>query len=195
MYVSLFDHVGDMQGAIASMDAIQLLTPEFIQTYEQELHTSNVILCDANVSEDVLSYISQFNHPFKIIELVSQEKALKLHDLKQGFHWIKGNEKEIKTLYKNTKHPLILDHQTIIMTNQASHATRITNQDNHVYSFKKETYIVNSSGAGDAFLVGCLDGFLHQKDMLRQGHLMALCALKSKASTMLKECVDEHKNK
>lgn len=195
VYVSIFDHVGDMQGAIASMAAIQLLTPEFIQTYEKELHTSNIIICDANVSDDVLVYISQLKHPFKIIELVSQEKALKLQHLKQGFHWIKGNEKEIKILYKDTTHPSILAHQTIIMTNQEFNATLMTKQDKRVYSFKKEMHIVNSSGAGDAFLVGCLDGFLHQKDILRQGHLMALCALKSKDSTMLKECVDEHKNK
>jgi pseudouridine kinase len=195
VYVSIFDHVGDMQAAIASMDAIQLLTPQWIHAYENVLQASDVIICDANISIEVLTYVSQLQHPFKIIELVSQEKALKLIYQKQGFHWIKGNEKEINILYKDAIQPSLLKHQTIIMTNQESNATQVTSQEKCVYAFKKETHIVNSSGAGDAFLVGCLDGYLNQKDILKQGHFMALCALKNKSSTMLKECVDEHKNK
>lgn len=194
LYVSIFNEFGDMQGAIASMDAMDLLTVSFLKGYEHIILDADVIICDTNVSLDVLSYISKLKHPFKVIELVSKEKAGKLKNITLGFHFIKGNLHEVYQLFEDNIQDCIDVNQTVIITHQANHARLITKEKVIEYPIEKSDNIINTSGAGDAFLVGCIDGYFKQKDMLKQGHLMAICALKSKNSKMLKECVDEHKH-
>lgn len=194
LYLSLFNQDGNMQGAIASMDAMTLLTKAFLNEYETMLLEADVLICDTNVSIEVLTYISHLHHPFKVIELVSQEKAIKIKQLVAGFHVIKGNDAEIHHLFNDDIQRSIKDHHVIIITNQVKHARLITKEKIITYPIEKAEDIINTSGAGDAFLVGCIDGFINQKEILKQGHLMSICALKSKSSKMLKECVDAYKN-
>jgi pseudouridine kinase len=194
LYLSLFNEHGDMQGAIASMDAMEHLTTAFLKDYEQKLLEADVIICDTNVSIEVLTYISKLHHLFKVIELVSKEKAIKIKNISSGFHFIKGNHDEISHLFHKSIQASLEDHQTVIMTNQVQHASLITRDQITTYKINKEKDIINTSGAGDAFLVGCIDGYFKNIDMLKQGHLMSLCALKSKNSKMLKECADAYKN-
>lgn len=194
LYLSLFNQYGDMQGAIASMDAMKHLTKAFLKDYETMLLEADVLICDTNVSIEVLTYISHLHHPFKVIELVSQEKAIKMKHLVAGFHVIKGNDAEIHHLFNDDIQRSIKDHHVVIITNQVKHARLITKEKMMTYPIEKAEDIINTSGAGDAFLVGCIDGFINQKEILKQGHLMSLCALKSKNSKMLKECVDANKN-
>lgn len=194
LYLSLFNEYGDMQGAIASMDAMTHLTTSFLKNYEQMLLEADVIIGDTNVSIEVLTYIANLHHPFKVIELVSKEKAIKIKNISSGFHLIKGNHDEMYHLFHENIQALIEDHQTVIVTNQVKHASLITKDKIITYPIKKAEDIINTSGAGDAFLVGCIDGYFKRKDILKQGHLMSLCALKSKNSKMLKECVDAYQN-
>lgn len=194
LYLSLFNQDGNMQGAIASMDAMKHLTKAFLKKYETMLLEADVLICDTNVSIEVLTYISHLPHPFKVIELVSQEKAIKMKHLVAGFHVIKGNDEEIHQLFIDDIQPSIKDYHVVIITNQVKHARLITKEKMMTYPIEKAEDIINTSGAGDAFLVGCIDGFINQKEILKQGHLMSLCALQSKNSKMLKECVDAYKN-
>jgi len=194
LYLSLFNQDGNMQGAIASMDAMKHLTKAFLKEYETMLLEADVLICDTNVSIEVLTYISHLHHPFKVIELVSQEKAIKIKHLVSGFHVIKGNDEEIHQLFIDDIQHSIKDHHIVIITNQVKHAKLIQKDKIITYPIEKAEDIINTSGAGDAFLVGCIDGFINQKEILKQGHLMSLCALKSKNSKMLKECVDAYKN-
>jgi pseudouridine kinase len=194
LYLSLFNQDGNMQGAIASMDAMKHLTKAFLKDYVTMLLEADVLICDTNVSIEVLTYISHLHHPFKVIELVSQEKAIKMKHLVAGFHVIKGNDVEIHHLFNDDIQRSIKDHHVIIITNQVKHARLITKEKMMTYPIEKAEDIINTSGAGDAFLVGCIDGFINQKEILKQGHLMSICALKSKSSKMLKECVDAYKN-
>lgn len=194
LYLSLFNQDGNMQGAIASMDAMKHLTKAFLKDYEQITLDSDVLICDTNVSIEVLTYISKLHHPFKVIELVSKEKAVKLKNITPGFHLIKGNHHEVHHLFKHPIQDSIQSDQTVITTNQTKHASLITKDKIIKYEIEIEKDIKNTSGAGDAFLVGCIDGYFKQKDILNQGHLMSLCALKSKNSKMLKECADANKN-
>ena len=196
LYVALFDHHGDLQGAVASMDAMDALNASFLTQYEPMLKQADVIICDANVSKDALSYIAQLQHPFKIIELVSVEKAKKIKDIQNGFHWIKGNHKEVNTLFSSSSiRDTLLPDQAVIVTNQSKDAQFITKEQTRTYHIETSTEVVNTSGAGDAFLVGCIDGYFKGKDILKQGHRMSLCALKSNNSKILKECaIHEHQD-
>lgn len=194
LYLSIFNLDGNMQGAIASMDAMTKLTKPFLEDYEQMLLEADVIIVDTNVSIEVLTYISKLHHPFKVIELVSKEKAIKIKDISSGYHLIKGNHDEMYHLFHENIQASIEDHQTVIVTNQVKHARLITKDKIMTYPITKAEDMMNTSGAGDAFLVGCIDGYFKRKDILKQGHLMSLCALKSKNSKMLKECADAYKN-
>lgn len=195
LYLSLFDQHGEMQGAIASMDAMMHLNVDFIRKYESVIVKADAIICDTNVSIEVLTYIANLKHPFKVIELVSKEKSIKIKDIKNGFHLIKGNQKEIHHLFGEDIQRSIQAHQTVVITNQAQHARLIKKDHMMVYEIEETSNIINTSGAGDAFLVGCIDGFFKQTDMLKQGHRMSKCALISKHSKMLKECIDEYNSK
>ena len=196
LYIALFDDQGDLYGAVASMDAMEALNASFLKQYESMLKQADVIICDTNVSKDALSYIAQLQHPFKIIELVSAEKAKKIKGIQDGFHWIKGNHKEVNALFSTSSIAGSLQpEQAVIVTNQTKDAQFISKEQTRTYHIKTSTEVVNTSGAGDAFLVGCIDGYLKGKDILKQGHTMSLCALKSKNSKMLKECVThEHQD-
>jgi pseudouridine kinase len=185
MYVSIQNDDGDLIGAVASMEPMKYLDARVIETNQDLILSHDVIICDANVSVDVLQRISELDHRFKCIELVSSEKAKKVKPFMHHFHVIKGNENEIKVLFGSSNHTHIqkmLDNQRVMMTCGEKGVYEFGRQP----SFFQGEVIqpVNTSGAGDAFLAGYIDGIFNHTNPLKRGYDIAKRALLNQGSTI-----------
>ena len=80
--------------------------------------------------------LQQLQHPFKIIELVSAEKAKKIKGIQDGFHWIKGNHKEVNALFSTS---------SIAGSLQPEQAVIVTNQQKMHNSFQKNKHALITS--------------------------------------------------
>lgn len=185
MYVSIQNQDGDLIGAVASMDAMKHLNESIIKTLESEILSHDIIICDTNVSEVALKRISQLNHSHKYIELVSIEKAKKVKPYLKNFQMIKGNEHEIQTLFDTSSHETIqqlAEQQIIIMTC----GNKGVYQFGPYASFYQGPTIqpVNTSGAGDAFFAGYIDGMILGNNPLKRGYEIARRALFNHRSTI-----------
>ena len=184
IYLSIFDHDKDLYVAIASMNE-DIVGIKMLLRHHKKLIKSDMILTETNMSEDVLAYISRLNHPFKVVELVSITKALKIKSYVNGFHYIKGNKEEIKAVFDSEEpshiQAKIADDQHVIMTSKDDIVYDITKD--HITSFKPEKVdITNTSGAGDGFLSGYLDGI--KDNPLKRGFEISKYVLQSHESTM-----------
>lgn len=185
MYVSIQNSDGDLIGAIASMEPMKHLNARVIESHQALILSHDMIICDTNVLEDVLHKISLLNHRHKYIELVSSEKAKKVKPFIKYFDVIKGNEHEIEVLFGSREPAHIqkmLADQRVIMTCGKK----------GVYEFGIRTsfyqgemiHPVNTSGAGDAFLAGYVDGMIKDLDPLKRGYDIAKLALLNHRSTI-----------
>lgn len=184
-YIATMEHQGDLSVAIASMDSMEALKVEDIRKHEANLLKSDIIIIETNVDISIIDYVSTLNHPCTFIELVSTSKALKARPFKHVFHYIKGNQQEIQTLF-DTSNPQDLQasiqpFQTIIMTQKDQEVYHI--KHHKIETFKPvPTHIVNTSGAGDAFLSGYVDGI--HNNPLQRGYEIAAKVLASTSSTL-----------
>ena len=185
MYVSIQNDDGDLIGAIASMESMTYLNARVIERHQALILSHDMIICDTNVSEEVLNTMSQLGHQHKFIELVSIEKAKKVKPFMKHFNVIKGNEREIEALFGSSDHTHVqkmIEKQRVIMTCG----------EKGVYEFGiRPSYFlgeivkpVNTSGAGDAFFAGYIDGMIHDIDPLERGYDIAKRALLNHGSTI-----------
>lgn len=184
-YIAMMEPQGDLSVAIASMESMSALTVESIRKHELNILKSDIILIETNVDISIIEYVSTLDHPCKIIELVSVSKAVKAKKFKHMFHYIKGNQQEIQALFEisNPKRiqKSLLEYQTVIMTQKDQDVYQI--KFDSIETFKPpKTFIVHTSGAGDAFLSGYIDGIKHKP--LQRGFDVAAQVLKSISSTL-----------
>jgi pseudouridine kinase len=184
-YIAVMEPKGDLFVAVASMDSMSELKVEDLSKHEVTILKSDMIILETNVDVSIIDYVSKLDHPCKIIELVSTTKASKAIQYKQYFHYIKGNKQEIQTLFE-TSHPkdvqaTLWKGQTIIMTNKDQDIYHI--KHDVIETFKPpQTHVTHTSGAGDAFLSGYIDGIHHKP--LQRGFDIAAKVLASTSSTL-----------
>ena len=61
-YVALLDSRGDLQSAVADADiAKDFVNKDFVREFESQIKSANVVIVDANLSEDTLSEIGKLS--------------------------------------------------------------------------------------------------------------------------------------
>lgn len=176
IYLSINNPDGNMALAISDTAIVDEITPEFMVSKESILNDADCLVLDTNLSEKTLHYISEnFKHKPIFIDLVSTTKAKKVSSILGHFHTIKPNLIEAVHLseikYKNAD-----DLKTMlkVFTDKGIQQVFISQGEegcfygnaNESGSFRsKESEIINSSGAGDAFMAGLVFGFLNDLNM------------------------------
>ena len=171
IYLCINNHGGEMIAAVADTEAIRLITPEWLEKKAGEINRAEFIIADANISEDSLRWLMENVTAPLFIDGVSSTKAHRvvnaLRKMKLPYlHTLKLNLKEAQAVTNTTSYA---DAAQALLNLGIAHVY-ITLSGEGVYCRNAAEEwlfpilpgeIVNTTGAGDAFLAGVV--FAHAK--------------------------------
>ena len=171
IYLCINNHGGEMIAAVADTEAIRLITPEWLEKKAGEINRAEFIIADANISEDSLRWLMENVTAPLFIDGVSSTKAHRvvnaLRKMKLPYlHTLKLNLKEALAVTNTTSYA---DAAQALLNLGIAHVY-ITLSGEGVYCRNAAEEwlfpilpgeIVNTTGAGDAFLAGVV--FAHAK--------------------------------
>lgn len=185
-YISILDENKDMKIAISAMDLYENFTQNFIESKRELIEKSTLCIVDTNLPQETLKYISEnFDIPL-FLDCVSTTKALKVKDFIGNFHTIKPNklESEILTNIKITGIESLIESCNFFISKGVKNVYISLGEEGVFFSdgstFKLlppyPTEVVNTTGAGDAFMAGIAYGFIENFDILNSCKLGIACS-------------------
>lgn len=165
IYLCINNHAGEMIAAVADTEAVRTaITPEWLAKRIGEVNVSDFIVADANMSEDSIRYLMENVTAPLFIDGVSSTKAYRvinaLRKCKLPYlHTIKLNLKEALTVTQTTTYAeaaqkllnLGVAHVYITLSGEGVYCRNAAEE----WLFPAlPGEIVNTTGAGDAFLAG-----------------------------------------
>ena len=171
LYLCLHNHAGEMIAAVADTEAIRLITPEWLAKRSGELNLSDYVVADTNIGEETLRWLMENVTVPLFIDGVSTTKAHRVvNALRKAklpyLHTLKLNLKEAlvvteKQTYGEAAQELLnlgVAHVYITLGSEGVYC-RTAAEEWLFPALPGE--IVNTTGAGDAFLAGVV--FAHAK--------------------------------
>ncbi len=185
-YISILNDNNDMKIAISAMDLYDNLCIDFIKSKKDILDDSKLCIIDTNIPKETIEYIvNNFNIPI-FLDCVSTTKALKIKDFIGKFHTIKPNLIEAEALsgikiidnfsLKKCADFFIEKGVNQVFISLGEKGVFYSNKDvcGHLKSFK--TNVINTTGAGDAFMAGIAHSFLENLDIIESCKNGIACA-------------------
>ena len=171
IYLCLNNHAGEMIAAVADTEAISAITPEWLAKRIGEINLSEYIVADTNISEDAIRWLMENVTAPLFIDGVSSTKAHRvinaLRKCKLPYlHSLKLNLKEALTVTKTATYAeaaqqllnLGVAHVYITLGGEGVYCRNTAEE--WLYPALPGD-IVNTTGAGDAFLAGVI--YAHAK--------------------------------
>ncbi len=169
-YLALLNHEGDMEIAISQMEIIKNITPEFVEKRREELESCENIVTETNLDKETLEYLLNNIKGKFFVDSVSVTKSKRLRDCLSNIYFLKTNVLEAGAILQrdvNTDDNLILAGmefmrrgvKNVAITRGSEGASIFTREGNFFMSSEK-VKVLNTSGAGDAFLAGFVKGEL-----------------------------------
>lgn len=171
VYLCINNHSGEMIAAVADTDAMRAVTPEWLTKRSGEINQSDYIVADTNLGEDTIRYLLENSTAPLFIDGVSSTKAHRVvNALKKSklpyLHTLKLNLKEAlavtdTTTYAEAAQRLLdigVEHVYVTLGSEGVYC-RNAAEEWLFPSLPGE--IVNTTGAGDAFLAGVV--YAHTK--------------------------------
>lgn len=173
LYLCLHNHAGEMIAAVADTEAIRLITPEWLAKRSGELNLSDYVVADTNIGEEAIRWLMENVTVPLFIDGVSTTKAHRvinaLHKAKLPYlHTLKLNLKEAlavteKQTYGEAAQELLnlgVAHVYITLGSEGVYCRTAAEE----YLFPAlPGELVNTTGAGDAFLAGVI--YAHAKGL------------------------------
>lgn len=171
IYLCINNHGGEMIAAVADTEAIRAITPEWLAKRSGEINLSDFIVADTNISEDAIRWLMENVTAPLFIDGVSSTKAHRvvnaLHKAKLPYlHSLKLNLKEALAVTQTATYAeaaqKLLDlgvaHVYITLSGEGAYCRNAAEE----WLFPAlPGEIVNTTGAGDAFLAGVV--YAHAK--------------------------------
>ena len=171
VYLCINNHGGEMIAAVADTEIIRAITPERLAKHEGELNQSDFIVADTNITEDAIRWLMDNVTVPLFIDGVSTTKAHRvvnaLRNAKLPYlHTLKLNLKEALAVTETTTYA----EAAQLLLNWGVAHVYITLGSEGVYCRNAAEEwlfpalpgeIVNTTGAGDAFLAGVV--YAHAK--------------------------------
>ena len=186
MYLCIHNHGGEMIAAVADTEIIKEITPEWLEKRSGELNLSDFIVADTNISEDAIRWLMDNVTVPLFIDGVSSTKAHRVINALR-----KAKLPYLHTLKLNLK-------EALSVTNTATYAEAAQALLNvgvaHVYitlgaegvycrnAAEEWLYpalpgeVVNTTGAGDAFLAGVVYAHVKGIDFPQTAHYGLMAA-------------------
>ena len=192
IYLCINNHGGEMIAAVADTEAIRSITPEWLAKRSGELNTSDYVVADTNITEDAIRWLMENVTAPLFIDGVSSTKAFRvINALTKAklpyLHTLKLNLKEALAI---TQAQTYAEAAQALLDKGAAHVY-ITLGAEGVYcrnAAEEWLYpalpgeIVNTTGAGDAFLAGVVYAYAKGLDFpqtAQYGLMAARAALMS----------------
>ena len=164
IYLCINNHGGEMIAAVADTDIIREITPEWIAKRIGEINLSDFIVADTNISEDAIRYLMENSTAPLLIDGVSTTKAHRvtnaLKRCKLPFlHSLKLNLKEALAVtatatYAEAAQQLLNWGVAHVYITLGSEGVYCRNAAEEWLYPALPGDVVNTTGAGDAFLAG-----------------------------------------
>ena len=174
-YVCLNDDSGDMLSAVADTASMAHITPEFLAKRIDQINAHDLVVIDTNLDEAALIYLLDNVRIPLFVDAVSTAKALRLKramEQSRGKHisLLKLNRLEAEAMTETTEFSALAERLHAL---GAEKICITLGGDGVLCSDGKKqeilpaisTKIVNTTGAGDAFLAGVAFGCLKKCDL------------------------------
>ena len=168
IYVCINNHGGEMIAAVADTEAIKAITPEWLEKRSGEINASDYIVADTNISEDAIRWLMEHVTVPLFIDGVSSTKAHRvLNALRKAklpyLHTLKLNLKEALAVtetatYAEAAQALLNLGVAHVYITLGSEGVYCRNAAEEWLFPALPGEIVNTTGAGDAFLAGVVYG-------------------------------------
>lgn len=191
-YVSINDVDKDMFVGVASMDVLNRLTSEFLETKADIINGAECVITDTNIPQ-CLEYITTHARPPIFLDPVSAKKTVIADGLLKNLYCIKPNvyEAEILSGIKITDEQSAYRAAKKISERNIS-VVYISCGADGVYCYKDgemrhveciPTTPVNTTGAGDSFMAGAVYGYLRGRDYAESAMAGTACSAITIADT------------
>ena len=168
IYLCINNHGGEMIAAVADTEATRLITPEWLAKRSGELNQSDFIVADTNIGEDAIRFLMENSTVPLFVDGVSSTKAHRvvnaLRKCKLPYlHTLKLNLKEALAV---TETATYAEAAQSLLDLGVAHVYITLGSDGVYCRNAAEEWqfpalpgeIVNTTGAGDAFLAGVVYG-------------------------------------
>ncbi len=185
-YIAILDENKDMKVAVAATDLCERFTPELIESKRNIIENATICVVDTNIPKETLKYLSEnFDTPM-FLDPVSTTKSLKIKEFIGNFHTIKPNklESQILTGIEITDTNSLIENCKYFIAQGVKNVFISLGKDGVFFSdgdiFKLvpaiETDVINTTGAGDAFMAGIAFGFVENLSLLEACKFGIICS-------------------
>ena len=172
IYLAVMDKDNDLFIGLNDMEITDRLNIGFFKEKADFIAGFDILVLDTNLRQDALEYLLKtYKKKQLIMDAVSAEKVVKLKGLLNCITLLKLNLKELKALSDKAT----VDQRIDDLLSQGLAKVLVTNSGNEIIYKSKDEHIktmppeaaeiVNSSGAGDAFLGGFIHGIMNEKSL------------------------------
>lgn len=164
LYLCVNDQTGDMIAAVADTDIVNHLTPAFLEPRLEEINASAAVVADTNISSEALQFLIDNCTAPLFVDTVSTAKAARLvralqHSSSRRLHALKLNLIEAQAVTGCDSAPRAADCLIAMGVRQVyitlgSDGVYCACDGRHEHFHAIPTRVINTTGAGDAFMAG-----------------------------------------
>ena len=164
LYLCVNDQSGEMRAAVADTDIISCITPQFLELRITDINRSKLVIADTNISTEAITYLIDHCTVPLMVDTVSTAKAPRvIKALQQSqvkhLYALKLNLQEAQAVTHCDTVKGAADQLTTLGVEQVyitlgSNGVYCSNGNGHEHYKAIPTRVINTSGAGDAFIAG-----------------------------------------
>ena len=172
LYLCVNDQTGDMIAAVADTDIIARITPDFLEARIGHINASAAVVADTNISTEALQYLIDHCTVPLFVDTVSTAKAPRVIEALQRsqthrLHALKLNLLEAQTVTRCESAEAAAERLTALGVGQVfitlgSDGMYCSDGPCHEHMDAIPAHVVNTTGAGDAFIAGIVHAQVRQ---------------------------------
>ena len=172
LYLCVNDQTGDMIAAVADTDIISHITTEFLEARIADINRSALVIADTNISTEALQYLTDHCTAPLMVDTVSTAKAPRIIKALQqsqthSLHALKLNLIEAQTVTGCDTASAAADKLTAMGVQEVyitlgADGAYCSDGTRHEHYKAIPTRVINTTGAGDAFIAGVAHAQMEQ---------------------------------